>query len=66
MPPAKTLDGDTLRWKLLDAVSTSNLESVARGLTNLGIQSDQRVAHLGEFRRAGLNIKKTRLKVGVH
>lgn len=27
------LDGDTLRWKLLDAVSTTNLESIARRLT---------------------------------
>ena len=33
-PPAKTLDGDTLRWKLLDAVSTTNLESIARCLTD--------------------------------
>ncbi len=30
------LDGYIPRWKLLDAVSTSNLESFARGLTELG------------------------------
>lgn len=30
---AKTADGDTLAWKLLDAVSTPNLKSIARGLT---------------------------------
>jgi hypothetical protein len=33
IPPAKTPDGDTLGWKLLDAVSTPNLESIARCLT---------------------------------
>ncbi|MET3120255.1 hypothetical protein AAKU64_004503, partial [Undibacterium sp. GrIS 1.8] len=31
--PAKTPDGDTLGWKLLDAVSTPNLVSIARCLT---------------------------------
>jgi hypothetical protein len=29
-PLAKILDGDILKWKLLDAVSTPNLESIAR------------------------------------
>ncbi|MET3119949.1 hypothetical protein AAKU64_004197, partial [Undibacterium sp. GrIS 1.8] len=32
--PAKTPDGDTLGWKLLDAVSTPNLVSIARCLTS--------------------------------
>ena len=32
--PAKTLNNDTLRWKLLNAVSTPNLESIARCLTS--------------------------------
>lgn len=31
-----------------------------------GIQSNQRIAHLGEFGCTGLNIKKTGLQVGVH
>ncbi|MEB0229964.1 RHS repeat-associated core domain-containing protein, partial [Undibacterium sp. 10I3] len=33
IPPAKTPDGDTLGWKLLDAVSNPNLVSIARCLT---------------------------------